>query len=166
MSEPHHPDGTRAEPDLERPQATADAHAPTDAQEHDRDINYKGILWVVGGLLIAAVVIHLGIWYLLRSFEGREEARQAPLTPIRQATPQGDPPGPRLQTAPEEDMRALRAEEEALLGRAAWVDRQAGTVRVPIEIAIEMIAREGAGQAGEAAAPADGQPEEEGREMK
>ncbi len=52
-------------------------------------------------------------------------------------------PGPHLQTTPEQDLRILREEEDRLLGRASWVSHQQGTVRVPVDVAIDVIARRG-----------------------
>jgi len=49
------------------------------------------------------------------------------------------PPGPRLQQRPTLDLKALRAEEKAILEEYGWVDRGAGVVRVPIERAMELL---------------------------
>ncbi len=55
---------------------------------------------------------------------GFEGPRQAPL--------------PRLQETPFGDVRTLRAEEERALSSFGWVDRQAGVVRVPIDVAMRL----------------------------
>jgi hypothetical protein len=52
-------------------------------------------------------------------------------------------PEPRLQVAPEQDLKALRARDEAELHSYAWIDRRAGTVRIPIERAMDMLLARG-----------------------
>ncbi|HZX33258.1 MAG TPA: hypothetical protein VFF03_18040 [Rhodocyclaceae bacterium] len=46
---------------------------------------------------------------------------------------------PRLQSAPQDERAAYFAEKEKLLHDYAWVDRRAGTVRIPIEAAMAMM---------------------------
>ena len=53
------------------------------------------------------------------------------------------PPGPRLQTQPFGDLAALRATEQANLDAYAWVDQNAGQVRIPIQRAMDVIAGRG-----------------------
>jgi hypothetical protein len=53
------------------------------------------------------------------------------------------PPEPRLQETPALDLARFRAKEEETLSTYGWVDRQAGVVRIPIERAMEIVAREG-----------------------
>lgn len=47
-----------------------------------------------------------------------------------------------------EDMEALRAQEDKVLGSSSWVDRGQGRVRVPIDVAMEVIASRGVADAG------------------
>jgi hypothetical protein len=54
------------------------------------------------------------------------------------------PPGPRLQTDPEADMRHFRAEEVKRLNTCYWIDKQKGIVHIPIEEAMKKLARTGA----------------------
>ena len=53
------------------------------------------------------------------------------------------PPEPRLQTNPREDLRALRAREDAVLNSYGWVDKTAGVVRIPIDEAIKLTVQRG-----------------------
>lgn len=112
--------------------------------EIDREINVKGIAWATIVLVAIALVVHLLIWWLLRGFDKLDDRRDAPLTPIEAAAPQPeDFPQPRLQTLPEADLQEMREEEDRLLGRAGWVSRQQGTLRVPLDVAIDVIAARG-----------------------
>ena len=54
-----------------------------------------------------------------------------------------EPPAPRIQASPATDLRDLRAYEDSQLNSYGWVDKQKGTVRIPIERAIELVARQG-----------------------
>jgi hypothetical protein len=53
------------------------------------------------------------------------------------------PPGPRLQTDAEGNLRRFRAEEEKLLNTYSWVDKSKGVVRIPIEQAMKQLATSG-----------------------
>lgn len=53
------------------------------------------------------------------------------------------PPEPRLQTDPEADLGAYVSKEQHLLGSYGWIDRERGIAHVPIEVAMERLARTG-----------------------
>jgi hypothetical protein len=112
--------------------------------EIDREIDVKGIVWMGAALVVVALVVHFLIWGLLRGFDKMDDRRDVPLTPIESSSPQPqDFPLPRLQTTPEQDLRVIREEEDRLLGRAGWVNPQSGVIRVPVDVAIDVIARRG-----------------------
>jgi len=129
------------------------------ADEHfDREINLKAIWMTVGGLTLVIVASLAVVWFLLKGIDRFDDNRDPALTPIRAASPQQPPPEPRLQVSPgfqvtnpgdtqsrseDDDMRALQAEENDLLGRAGWVQPDQGILRVPIDVAIEAIAARG-----------------------
>jgi hypothetical protein len=54
-----------------------------------------------------------------------------------------EPPQPRLQTDPSEDLVKFRAEEEKRLDSYYWVDKKKGIVHIPIEQAMKEVAEEG-----------------------
>jgi hypothetical protein len=54
------------------------------------------------------------------------------------------PPGPRLQTDAERDLRKFRADEERRLNTYYWIDKQKGIVHIPIEQAMKKLAATGA----------------------
>jgi hypothetical protein len=66
---------------------------------------------------------------------------------------------PRLQSDPRADLARLRAEQTGRLQGYAWVDRERGVARIPIERAMALLADQG--QA--AYAPLDPPPAEERR---
>jgi hypothetical protein len=115
-------------------------HDPV-AHEHS-DVNVSGILWFTAGLIAIAVVIHVAVAMLFNAFERRTAAFDPAPAPLAQ--PPGQlPPSPRLQTRPVNDLKALRAEEEALLHGEGQAGEQPGVYRIPIERAKQLIVERG-----------------------
>jgi hypothetical protein len=55
----------------------------------------------------------------------------------------GAMPEPRLQTHPEEDLRALKQAEDRRLGTYGWIDREQQVLHMPIERAMDRVIRRG-----------------------
>lgn len=53
------------------------------------------------------------------------------------------PPEPRIEVAPYQQLRDLHAKEDHILNSYAWVNKQDGVVRVPIDRAIDLLAAKG-----------------------
>ena len=113
------------------------------ARHEESDVNVRGVLAFAAGLLVTAVVIQFMVWSLFVYFSGREAARVVPEYPLAAGEQTRVPPEPRLQTNPREDLRALRAREDAVLNSYGWVDKTAGVVRIPIDEAIKLTVRRG-----------------------
>jgi hypothetical protein len=123
-----------------------DPHPPTRTLgTFDREINLRGIFYAVVGLVVVALVCHLLIWGLLKGFTSFDTRRDPAPSPLAEENKQPPPPGPQLQATPELDLLKLRREEDRKLGGAGWIDQQQGTVRVPIDVAMEVIAGRGLG---------------------
>jgi hypothetical protein len=124
---------------------------PHDSEEFDSEINIRAILWTTAGLLAVCAVSVIAMWAMFVGFDAfdRRHAAQEQAAPgampesMRQSMRQAAPPGPLLQAAPTEDMTAMRAENDRVLQHAGWVDRAQGTVRVPIDVAIDVLAARG-----------------------
>jgi hypothetical protein len=54
-----------------------------------------------------------------------------------------EPPAPRLQISPAEDLARFRAAEDRKLNTYYWIDRQKGVVHIPIAAAMRKLARDG-----------------------
>ena len=113
------------------------------------DVNIGAVLKFGLGLILAGVVVYAYTNVLFNHFSGREAKLDTPPSPL---LPGGEfrlPPEPRLQLAPGhpmaplEEMKQLRATEEAVLISYGWVDQQAGTVRIPIEDAKRLALQKG-----------------------
>jgi hypothetical protein len=125
------------------------------------DVNVRAILWFAAAFVVTAIVIHVGLYFLFRGFAARERARaDQPLTLVTRAERQV-PPLPRLQPFPEvapewkgaqqhalfktpvDDMDELRTTEDEILNSYGWVDPKVGTVRIPIQRAMELTLQRG-----------------------
>jgi len=113
----------------------------TEHQGHESsDANIRGVAWAALGLALTALLVHIVLYFQLHLLVTRAE-RSEPVPPsFAPATEHVPPPEPRLQTAPADDLRNLRAAEQTRLTTYGWVDRKAGVVRVPIERAKELVA--------------------------
>lgn len=130
----------------------ATPHTP-DLGEFDREIDVRGIVWTGLGLVVVALVAHVLMWWMLRGFSRFDEKRDVPLSPIEAANPQQEPPEPRLEDNPNAALQAMIEDEQRRLHHAEWVDRRQGIVRVPIEVAVEVIVSRGVSAAQNASPP-------------
>jgi hypothetical protein len=67
-----------------------------------------------------------------------QAASDSPFADTRQL-----PLGPQLQVNPREDWLKFREEQQQALETYAWENRTAGTVRVPIELAMDLLVKKG-----------------------
>ena len=91
-------------------------------------------------ITVAIAAATVGFYSFLDSREEAEKARRYPLTADVERPL---PPAPRLQTYPFDDIKALRKEEAQQIDHYGWIDKNAGTVRIPVSRAIELLAERG-----------------------
>jgi hypothetical protein len=89
---------------------------------------------------LVAAAITVGFY---RFLDSREQAANAPRYPMTVGVERPRPPAPRLQTYPFDDVKAFRKQEAELLEHYTWVDKNAGTVRIPVSRAMELLAERG-----------------------
>ena len=106
-------------------------------------VSFKGVVRFLIALAAGAVAIHLLIWgvFLLLKQDAKSEDRPLPANVERQLARL--PPAPRLEDKPLAPRAQLNARENQVLTTYGWVDRKAGTVRIPIERAMDLIAHRG-----------------------
>jgi hypothetical protein len=114
---------------LETPHGAGYEH--TDASVR---IVVKFFLW----LALAAAIIHFGLALLFNLFAEQRVERGEPRFPLAVRDEPRQPPEPRLQRFPREDILNFRLGEEAVLHNYGWVDRSAGTVHIPIQEAMRL----------------------------
>jgi len=122
--------------------AQTHTHADRSHVEPD-DIHIGAIAKFIVVLTIVTLVVHGYVWMLMgnmTTMKGEKDVINFPL-----ALEQGErlPPEPRLQTRPKEDLAATRERDRAKLEGYSWVDKNAGTVRIPIEEAMKKVLAQG-----------------------
>ena len=108
----------------------------TQRHSHEQtDLEPKYIVYFAVGLTLLIAATCVGVWWMFRQFE-REHAGRQPAPPPVQV--QASIPAPRLQIDPQCDLQELRRQEEKILSTYAWVDREKGIARIPVDRAIQL----------------------------
>ncbi len=129
------------------------AHASADDQylnttegsghEHT-DANVWMIVQFAIWLAVAAVLTHFLMWGMFAWFVSSRTAAQPALEfPLAKDQERRLPAGPRLQSIPANEIFEFRQRENAELSEYGWVDRNAGTVHIPIEQAKTLLLQRG-----------------------
>ncbi len=105
------------------------------------DLSPKYIVMFGGSLALVIVIVFWVSFALMHYYYGVEEASQPRPSPL--AFNQPPMPEPRLIVTPGEEMMRLRKDEDSILQSYAWIDKQQGVARIPIERAIEILAQKG-----------------------
>jgi hypothetical protein len=116
------------------------------------DANAGGVFKFLIALAIVLIATGLTCWGLFRFFSAHavdNPATDSPFASTRQL-----PLGPQLQVNPREDWLKFRENQQSSLETYAWENRGAGTVRVPIEVAMELLVKKGVPVQGAPATPA------------
>jgi hypothetical protein len=127
-----------------------DTHSPDRAQVETPAVGHEttdadiGGVYLFGlGLMVTLVIVSLVVWMMLAVFTGMEARRAVRQYPLASGQQDRVPPAPRLQINPREDLRELRAREDAVLNSYGWVDKNAGVVRIPIGEAMKLTVERG-----------------------
>jgi len=111
--------------------------------QDDRDLNIRAVTKF--GLSVAALVIGalFLMWLLFNRFTARETRESPRPEAMASSNPRKEPPEPRLQPAPVTDLKGVQAAEDLVFHSYGWVDPDKGVVRIPVERAMELVAKEG-----------------------
>ncbi len=105
-----------------------------------QDVSLHTMVYSALGLAALIILGFLASWFVFRYYV-RVQKLGPPASPFDNAPTM--PPPPRLQVHPAQDLKAYRAEEDAILGSYGWTDKSAGIVRMPIERAMELSLQHG-----------------------
>src|SRR6266849_9555144 len=119
-----------------------------------RDIGAMGIIYFFVGLAVATLIIHFFLAGLYNFLDKREKAGQPAVSPLittvpadTRQIPHNYPekafPDPRLERDERTQLNDIRMAEEQKLASYDWVDQKAGTMRIPIDRAMDLIAQRG-----------------------
>ena len=131
-----------------------------------RDIGAGGVLYFMAGLAVAAAIIHFVIAGMYRYLEHHAEAQQHAISPLVTSTVrdtrtlppqfktdqqgadyekylQKNFPEPQLEIDERTELNKARLSEEDRLSTYDYIDKDAGTVRIPIDRAMDLLVQRG-----------------------
>ena len=128
---------------------------PAGSTYEHTDANVGVIVRFLIWLLVSAVITHVGLGVMYQLFIDRSIVAEAEQPyPLAAGQPEQLPPAPRLQQFPQNDIYRFRTDENALLERFGWMNREAGIVHIPIEEAMRLTLERGTLQSRALAQPA------------
>jgi hypothetical protein len=111
-------------------------HSPNGAGHEQREVSVRFIVVSLAGLAVVTLLVFVVVVGIFRYFYDTDQTGLARRQPVV-------PPEPRIEVAPYEQLQQIRAKEDHVLTTYAWVDKQNGVVRVPIDRAIDLLAAKG-----------------------
>ena len=143
----------------------SDQIKPTNSTSHGgyerRDIGVAGVLYFLLGLAFAGLIVHFIVTGLFSYLDKQSEAHQTPVSPLvtkapadtRHLPPEYNGrydeylnknfPAPQLEVDERNQLDKIRLDEEQTLSTYGYIDQKAGTVRIPIDRAMDLIAQRG-----------------------
>ena len=106
------------------------------------DASARTLLAWGAGLVVVLLSAGLSTWLFFDSLAAYAKRTDPKVSPLA-AAESAQPPEPRLLTKEPEDLADVRKEEDQVLDSYGWVDRERGVVRIPIERALALVAKEG-----------------------
>lgn len=117
------------------------------------DLSPRGIFAFLIGLALVAVLVHFALKGMYGYLDSYQRQRQPPLNPLVSQTENDSRkvsnadiarfPEPRLETNERLEINDFRLQEEKTLNSYGWIDQKAGTVRIPIDRAMQLLAQRG-----------------------
>ena len=131
-----------------------------------QDIGVRAVYYFLASLAVALVLAYFAVNGFYHSLEKRSQADQAPVSPLVSNAPvdtrrlpseyktdsegadyekylQKNFPEPQLETNERTELNKIRQREEDILSTYDYVDQNAGTVRIPIDRAMELMLQRG-----------------------
>ena len=122
-----------------------------------QDIGVAPVLYFLVGLAVAGLFVYFVVNGIYSYLEKQSDAQQTSVSPLVTNAPadtrklptdyrnylQQNFPSPQLEIDERSQLDKIRIEEEQTLSTYDWIDQQAGTVRIPIDRAMELLAQRG-----------------------
>ena len=117
---------------------------PGTTYEHsdiDPAIGYRFAVWLAVAMILSAAIVYGTFWF----FDGQANSADAASQkyPLAAGRHEDTRPLPHLQTQPFKDIYKLHQGENEKLESYAWVDKETGVTRIPIERAMEVMLQKG-----------------------
>ncbi|MGB2605175.1 MAG: hypothetical protein WBC78_16375 [Candidatus Sulfotelmatobacter sp.] len=127
---------------------------PSHGDYERQDLAPSGILYFLVTLAVATILCMFGLRGLYAYLDHREKAGQPAVNPlitnvpadtrhIAPGYPQTAFPSPKLEEDERGQLNGILQNEEKTLYSYGWVDEKAGTIRIPIERAMDLIVERG-----------------------
>lgn len=145
----------------ERPRTYHDGEIVNVATKHETsDVNVKALLGFVVVFIVFAIITHIVLLLLFHHYQTIFSGHtNESLTAIERPAGSDVPAEPRLQplqttgakdlsipptaATPVVDMETMRQNEDEALNNPGWVDHKAGRVRLPIDVAKQLVVQRG-----------------------
>ena len=143
----------------EHPHSNGETPVKHETRHDESDINIRALMTFVVVFVVFAAVSHVVLWLLFKFYvQVSKGAGNPPMTQMLRQADADVPALPRLQPFPgkdETDLRSpvadtpvadmdlMRAHEDAVLNTYGWVDRQKGSVHIPISQAQQLALQRG-----------------------
>lgn len=106
------------------------------------DANPKALAYAFVGLSALLILTFVSMWLLFVYFDA--SARKADRGKASQwSNIDYRPPEPRLQTSPAADLKKMLDNENHLMNSYGWVNKASGLVRIPVDRAMDIVAKKG-----------------------
>lgn len=119
----------------------ADSSGPPIVGHELRDLRPRNIA-LFGAALVIVIGLVLAVSHWIFEYNAARQAKEqiapSPLAHTRVPTPE-----PHLQVYGAQDLQEMRAAEDRVLNGYAWIDKNAGIVRIPVDRAIALLAKKG-----------------------
>jgi hypothetical protein len=114
-------------------------HTNTNVQFERRDVNVRAMAWIGAAIVITAIVLHAGLYWLFDEF--RDTAAESGRVKKKQEQIEQPTGGqPKLQADPVTEINQFREEESKKLDTYGWVNKDNGIVHIPIKQAMKLLA--------------------------
>jgi hypothetical protein len=115
------------------------AHHSTNGAGHEQsEVSVRLIVVSLAFLAVATAIVFVLVIGIFRYFYDTYSTAET-----MKLTQPVIPPAPRIEVAPYEQLQQIRVQDDHILNTYAWVDKQNGVVRVPIDRAIDLLAAKG-----------------------
>lgn len=126
-----------------------------ETHHEESDVPIRPLFRAIALFIIFAIVTHLALAALFRGFvKGEQKRMEPPATqvalpqdayvprnqPLLQPFPRGVDP---TKETPVADLVQMRSAEDRMLHSYGWVDQQKGVVRIPIDVAKQLVVQRG-----------------------
>lgn len=135
-----------------------DPHQHTNGGFEHEDLGAKPIFGFLIGLAALGILVYFlltGMYRVLDNYFETHQAAQNPMKAVSKLNPRDVNtervrqniektfPEPRLETDERDEINNFRMEEEQYLNSYGWIDQKAGSVHIPIERAMQLVAQRG-----------------------